>query len=182
MKSLHIYPFVIILALLLSACSTTIPETDDTSPRFSFQIRGDGFSHTFDQDTDFSNFQLNLKDGAVYNFTLTGADDGGVSLIRWQFAGDYLTFQEPVESPWVVTDITELTKNVEFMGDRSGPLTANVLTGRIQIKGNRIGDPLTSVAYNFWVRDFGGQSGSVNTFSGELNILIDDHETEIVQF
>lgn len=182
MKPYFVFTFVIIMALVLTACSTTIPVTDNTPPRFSFQIRGDGFSHTFDQDTDFSSFQLNLKDGAVYNFTLTGADDGGVSLIRWQFAGDYLEFQEPVESPWVVTDLTELTRRVEFTGDRSAPLTANVLTGRFRIKGNRIGDSLTSVAYNFWVRDFGGQSGTENTFSAELNIQIDDHETEIVEF
>ena len=177
MKSLHIYPFVIILALLLSACSTTIPETDDTSPRFSFQIRGDGFSHTFDQDTDFSSFQLNLRDGAVYNFTLSGADDGGVSLIQWQLANYFMEFLEPVNSPWVVREISELTKSVEYTGDRSAPLTANVLTGRFRINGRGISD-----AYKFRVRDFGGQSGSVNIFTAELNIQIDDHETEIVEF
>lgn len=182
MKSSFVLIFVIIMALVLSACSTTIPVTDNTPPRFSFQIRGDGFSHTFDQDTDFSNIQLNLRDGAVYNFTLNGADDGGVSLIRWQFAGSYLEFLEPVESPWAVTDLTELTRRVEFTGDRSDPLTAYVLTCQFRVHGNRIGNPQTSVSYNFWVRDFGGQSGSVNTYSAELNIQIDDHETEIVEF
>lgn len=182
MKPSFVLIFVILMALVLSACSTTIPVTDNTPPRFSFQLRGDGFSQTFDQDTDFSNFQLNLRNGAVYNFTLTGADDGGVSLIRWQFAGDYLEFQEPVESPWVARDVTELTRIVEFAGDRDAPTTGSVLTGRLQIKGNRIGDSLTSVAYNFLVRDFGGQSGTVNTFSGELLIQIGDHKTEIVEF
>ena len=179
MKTSSTFTLAIVTVLVLSACSTTIPETDTTPPRFSFQIRGDGFNHTFDQDTDFSDIQLNLKDGAVYNFTLSGADDGGISLIRWQFAADYLEFQESVESPWTVRDISDLTRNVDFVGDRDEPLTGNVLTGRFRVNGNRIGDPRTSVSYKFWLRDFGGQSGSINTFSAELNVLIDNHETEI---
>jgi len=177
MKTATIVLHNIILAIIVSACSTTIPVTDTTPPRFSFQIRGDDFSRTFDQDTDFSSFQLNLRNNAVYNFILTGADDGGVSLIRWQFAENYLELLEPVNSPWVVRDITEFTRNVDYTGDSSAPLTANVLEGRFRVNGTAL-----SEAFKFWVRDFGGQTGSVNTFSEELNILIDDHETEIIEF
>lgn len=181
MKLSFTFLCLICMNLALAGCKTTIPATDTIPPEFTFQIRGDGFSHTFDQDTDFADIQLNLRNNTPYNFTLTGSDEGGVKQIRWQYAGDNLEFEDPIELPWRVRDISFLTRIVEFNGDRDEPRTGGVLSGRFRVR-EVPNTTATSVAYKFWVRDFGGQDGATNTTFSELTILIDDHETEIIEF
>lgn len=180
MKRSFTFLCLICMNLTLAGCKTTIPATDTIPPEFTFQIRGDGFSHTFDQDTDFANIQLNLRNNNHYNFILTGSDDGGVKQIRWQYAGDYLEFEDPIELPWRVREINELTHIVEFNGDVDDPRTSGVLSGRFRVRGDPTATS-TSVAYKFWVTDFGGSDRTTNTTFSELTILIADHDTEIVE-
>lgn len=81
---------LLLIGLATIACETEIPETDVIPPEFTFRITGDGFEETFDQDTDFSSFQLNLREDAAYDFILTGSDADGLKRIEWYVAKDYI--------------------------------------------------------------------------------------------
>ena len=173
MKTNNIY--IVLISILFLSCETEIPITDTTAPEFTFQITGDGFNRVFDQDTDYSNFQLNLRDGTIYDFTYTGTDLGGVELIQWQIESPaYIVMETPISSPWTTTDISLLSRMIAWSGDRNNPLTGNVITGRFRTNAQ-----IVSVVFRFYVRDFGGESRIPNSNSGTLNIYLGDHATEI---
>ena len=176
MKNL-IHKFSIaILCITIQSCETDIPETDNTAPEFSFKITGDGFDHTFTQDDDLENIQLNLKDDAEYDFILISSDNGGIKSTQWQLPGsDSIEFDTTIPSPWTVTNISLLNKIIEWEGDTNNPLTGNILTGTFESNGENL-----SVAFRFSVSDFGGISGDSNTISNELNIYIGNHNTEVI--
>ena len=173
-----LYLLIILFCIAFQSCETEIPERDNTAPEFTFKITGDGFDHTFDQNTDFANIQLNLKHDAEYNFIYTGSDQGGVKLIQWQLPGsDYIEFDDVIPSPWTDTSISPINRIIEWEGDASNPLTGNILAGTFESNSP---DGTTSIAFRFLISDFGGESGAENTVSRELTILIADHSTEIV--
>ncbi len=166
----------LLTCLLAIACETEIPETDVIPPEFTFQITGDGFSETFDQDTDFSSFQLNLREDTDYDFILSGSDVDGLKRIEWYLAHDYIELESEVISPWSVTASSALVDVVSWNGNRNNPVTGSILAGTFRTRGNSIGVRMT-----FYLTDFGGESGRSNSSSGELNILIGDHDTEKIQ-
>lgn len=86
------FQMIVALSLLMiaQACETEIPETDVDPPTFSIKITGDGFDETFDQDTDFDSFQLNLREGSEYTFLISGGDSGGLKRFEVYFAPDYI--------------------------------------------------------------------------------------------
>ena len=179
----EIIPIVIVFALCLTtSCEIRIPEVDTTTPTFSFQIRGDGFSKTFTQDDDFSRMQLNLRSNAEYRFIFSGADQGGVALIQWQLGGtDFFDFSRP-DFPidtWDIRNISANSRMIEWFGDRSDPKTGAILSGNFTT-GNLQGDVAT---IRFFVRDFGGQSGTTpNDIRGDLSISVSDVETNLDTF
>ena len=173
-----IYLLILLATFSITSCETDIPENDDTAPEFSFKITGDGFSHTFDQDDDFENFQLNLRADAEYNFILTGSDQGGVEVIQWQLpSSDYIEFVTSIPNPWTISNISILTRMIQWQGDENNPLTGSILNGPFEANGQNI-----ILSFGFYVSDFGGESGSSNTVSKELNLYIGNHNTEIIEF
>jgi len=170
--------FILLAIFGIQSCETDIPPVDTSSPTFSFEISGDGFSQTFDQDTDFDSFQLNLRDGATYSYTLTGIDDGGVERIQWFISGsDYVTILDPIERPWTFRSISPLQDLVEWRGTTSNPYTGSVNIGRLRTRGGNI-----AMSFRFNVVDFGGERGPANRTYEELNIYIGNHSTEIRRF
>ncbi len=169
---------------LTTSCETRIPEVDTIPPTFSFELRGDGFNQIFTQDDDFSRMQLNLKSNTEYRFIYSGADQGGVALIRWQLGGeDQIDFTRP-EFPfdsWIIRDIPPISRMIEWSGDRSNPRTGGILTGIFRT-GDVPDNTGNSGTWRFFVRDFGGQSGTPNSIRGNLNILIGDSVTELIEF
>lgn len=178
-KSIHFLLFV--LLIIATSCETRIPSVDTTSPTFSFEIRGDGFSKTFTQDDDFSAMQLKLKANTVFSFIYSGTDSGGLALIQWQLGGndqiDFIRPEFPVEA-WTIREISPLNRMIEWTGDRSNPKTGGVLTGNLRTGNlqNNLG------AFRLFARDFGGQSGTPNRVRGDLNILIGNFDTELEIF
>lgn len=168
---------ILLLIIASQSCDVDVPESDITPPKFSFNITGGGFNQTFDQDTNFSSFQLNLRQGATYNFVLSGGDPGGVKQIQWQYAHDYVEFTDPIPSPWVQNTTSSLSSVINWYGERSDPLSGNILAGKMIIEGNNIAHE-----FFFTVKDFGGESGDTNTISASLNIYSGNHTTEIVSF
>ncbi len=171
----HTLIFVILIGL--QSCTVDIPDSDTTPPQFSFRITGDGFDQTFDQNTDFHSFQLNLREDAEYDFILTGSDTGGVKEITWQYPHDYIEFVDPISSPWTVTRTSGLSSQISWQGDFTNAITGNILTGKFKPNGE-----LVAFSFDFGVKDFGGQSGTVNSFFASLNLFSGNHNTEIVIF
>ncbi len=172
---------VVLLLFLLGfffiSCETEVPEVDDTPPTFSFRVTGDGFDRTFTQDDDFANLQLNLRHDADYDIIYSGADQGGVRNITLRYTTDYIEFDDNPPfpaAPWT-QDFSGLSAFVEWEGDRSNPLTGSILTGTFRPNGENV-----STSFSFSVTDFGGENNDANTTTGELNILIGDFNTELI--
>ncbi len=160
-------------ALVLVSCDTEIPLEDNSSPEFSFRIYGDGFDRTFDQDTDFESFQLNLKDGKVYDFVFSAGDPGGVELTQMQIsAGLNLPLQTKVPKTW--THRPGYETFIEWRGSRSRPVTGAILTGKFRAIGNNAG-----VSIRFFISGFGSQRGPRNSTSEELYVYLKDQPTGI---
>ncbi len=173
MKTLKIS--ILLITTLFFSCEAEIPITDTTAPVFTFQITGDGFNRTFDQDTDFNSLQLNLRDDTPYDFTYTGADDGGVELIQLQMdTPEYIVLETAIPSPWTRTNLG-LSQMIEWRGDRNNPLTGNLINGRFRTNAQ-----LVSIAVRFYVRDFGGERRISNSSYGTLNLFPGNHPTEII--
>lgn len=175
-STLGLFILIFISASLFQSCETEIPDRDTEPPTFQFRIAGDGFDQTFDQDTDFSSFQLNLREDALYDITFSGADSGGVKHIQWQYATDYVEFDSSIPSPWT-TRTSGLSTSINWYGNRSNPLTGMILTASIRANGENV-----SHAFNFMVRDFGGASAMENTIFAALNVYSGNHTTEIIRF
>jgi hypothetical protein len=168
---------VLISSLLIQSCRTEIPATDTTPPAFSLRITGDGFDHTFTEADDFSRFELNLKTGAVYNFAYAGSDAGGLKLMQLQVPNDLIGFETPIASPW--TESTSgLSRIVSWRGDPALPVRGNLLGGTFRVIGNNS----ISFDFKFFLQDYGGLPGAVNSISRQLYITSGYHRTEIVYF
>lgn len=184
MKKL-IIPFALFFIICLTtSCDTDIPEVDTTPPTFSFEISGDGFTRTFTQDDDFTRMQLNLRGRTEYRFTYSGADQGGVAIIQWQLGGsdqlEFLTPEFPFDS-WDIRNISALSRMVEWFGDVSDPKTGAILSGTFRTR-DIPDNSIDSGLFRFFVRDFGGQSGTPNSVQGNLNISIQNSETNLSEF
>ncbi|TVZ52185.1 hypothetical protein [Dokdonia sp. Hel_I_53] len=170
----------ILLCLAISCligCDTDIPETDNISPTFRFEIRGDGFSRVFTEEDEFDDFQLNLKAGASFTIMFSGADQGGLKRLQMEFPQEYFDFQTDIDSPWQTTTNT-FTRTIYWNGDRENPLTGYVFNGRF-IASNDVGFPSIYLR----AEDFGGESGPpFNISEGTINISINNHDTEVLNY
>ncbi|MBQ0732779.1 hypothetical protein [Aquimarina celericrescens] len=168
------------LALILVYACDADDDTgiDESQPRFSFRISGDGFSRTFTNDDDLENIQLNLKHDADYEFIFSGGDTGGTKLIQMQYPTDYIEFDTTPfpPAPWEQTFPSGSLSGIIFWeGDPSNPITGNILNGTLRPNGE-----LVSITLYFRVEDFGGEARTSNVTDGSLQILIDDHPTELI--
>ncbi|SDH33577.1 hypothetical protein [Winogradskyella thalassocola] len=172
-----ILTLITLIALLTFSCETEIPETDSTAPTFSLHIKSARFEHTFTQDDDFNNITLKLKNDAGYQFTLTGVDNGGVRMMRWQVpSNDHIEFDNEILSPWTIRNISPFNRMIEFLGDRNNPYTAEFLNGKFRAKGNQ-----AFAVFNIFISDFGGESANYNNASAALDIAIGNWEAEIIE-
>lgn len=163
------------LIFVIQSCETEIPEIDTEAPRFSFRITGDGFEHTFNQESDFRSIQLNLKEDAEYTFLLTGGDDGGLKRLEMYYAPDYIEMDANLSGSWQQTSLSALTDLLFWDGNRSTPLTGTLLNGSFKANGDLGASEIT-----FYLTDFGGSEGSSNATSALLNIFSGNHNTEII--
>jgi len=170
-KSIKVFTFfsIVVSALFLGGCEIEeIPNTDTTPPEFTFRITGDGYDRTFDQDTDFSSFQLVLKKNQTYSITLTASDAGGVQLVQWFTGGSsYFTPETTVVRPW--TYRTGLQSVVEWVGHRGNAYSGTIFEGNFRAEGGNIG-----ALFKFYVRDFGGREGVPNFTSRQMNVYFSE--------
>jgi len=160
-------PIFILVALIASACSVTIPEVDETPPRIIFSISGGGIDRTCETEEEFFE-TLTLQTGVIYHFNLSVSDPGGLRLVQWQIPGERsLNFLTPINEPWEIRNIGSLSRMIEWTGDVENPVNSAVLTGRFTKLEDGIG-----FDYRFFARDFGGTAGASNATSRTLMVLI----------
>lgn len=168
---------VCLIAVFTFGCDTDIPETDTTPPEFSLRIMSARFDRTFTQDDDLENMTLRLKHDSGYQFTFIGTDLDGLRYARWRVPyNDVISFDTDIPSPWSITNIPTLYRNIEWIGDRDNPLTGAVITGKFRAIGNNRTDD-----FRILVSDFGGDSANYNNTSMNLEIAIGNWEAEVVE-
>lgn len=159
---------LIFVVFSLISCQIDIPEFDVTPPTFTFQIIGPGINRTYDQDSDYSNFQLNLQANATYNFVYSGSDAGGVKAINWQVPGDEYTHYTAINpSNATVTVHSPLSRTITLLGDINDPRNGLVMSGRFTTAQGNV-----AFNWNFSVKDYGGTTGTPNLILRTMGVLI----------
>lgn len=167
--------FVSLLAIGVLSCETDIPLEDREPPQFSFQITGDGFNHTFNQDTDFNAITLMLRRGVAYDFIFTGSDEGGMERMAWIATHQgRMSIASAVTAPWVLRNIEGQYSSVEWSGNRNDPLTGSIAAGSFRTQGTGSG-----VTFRFSISDFGGERGTPNRIWKDLRVYVGAHNTRI---
>ncbi|CAM3586214.1 hypothetical protein [Zobellia roscoffensis] len=174
-KYLLKYVTAVFFTFTVLSCETEIPLEDETLPAFSFRVTGDGFDHTFDQNTNFNAITLMLRRGVTYNFTLTGSDQGGVDRISWfTYHSGRINIETGAASPWQYSNDDEWTSSLDWTGDRNNPLTGSIAVGNFTTQGTG-----NDAVFRFTVSDFGGELISPNRVMEDLIIYIGAHNTRI---
>ena len=175
------HTLVTLVLILVYACDVDDDaNTDESLPKFSFRISGDGFSRTFTEEDNLENIQLNLKHDADYDFIFSGGDSGGAKLIQMQYPTDYIEFVDVPfpPAPWQQSFTSgSLSSTIYWEGDPNDPVTGNILSGTLRPNGESV-----SIELYFRVEDYGGESGVSNVTDASLQILIDNHDTEVITF
>jgi hypothetical protein len=119
----------IMLVFSMIACKKEGPATRDSiAPKSTLLISGNGFSKTYYSDSDYTYGQLNLKPNATYNFTLTGADVGGLRSLEIQLPTEFVL--GTITSVTAHTERTSgLSKIISVIGTESDPYTSFVING-----------------------------------------------------
>ncbi|HEA29255.1 MAG TPA: hypothetical protein ENH91_04565 [Leeuwenhoekiella sp.] len=178
MKSTTFILFTLAL-LVATGCSVEVPNIDTVPPKFSFQIQGDRFNHTFTEEDDFEAIELHLRDGYEYNFTFSGGDAGGLKHLSWQWLNGYgasVSLNVPLEN---ITDgwVARNGGYVWYTGTIDDPRSGGIITGKFtpheEYRGN-------TIEFSFFARDFGGHNETENAVDKYLQVVIADHPTEIV--
>jgi len=167
--------FVIFIVFGLQSCETEIPAEDITPPKFSFRVTGDGFDHTFNQDSDFDNIILKLRRDTTYDFSFSGSDEGGVETIQWELVeAGYIRIESPIAAPWTRTYVSP-NEVIKWEGDSTNPFTGSIVAGSFYAPNFR-----TFLKFKFTVTDFGGETGLPNEVVKELRISTGNvHHTRI---
>lgn len=169
---------ILILALVMiltQNCVVDVPPEDPDPPTFSFRIIGDGFDHTFTQDTNFNNITLMLRMGVTYEFTFIGYDEGGMDYMAWSAVHSGNMEVDPtLHGDWNFSDNIGAT-TLNWYGDVSNPLTGSILRGTFTTQG----DVVSNGTFRFTVEDYGGESGRSNNVAEDLRVVFGAHYTRI---
>ena len=185
-----IYFLLTLVFLTAASCTVDVPDIDAVAPKFSFQIRGDGFNHTFMSGDDLSSVKLNLKKGAVYNFTFIGSDAGGLQDLLWNYEDDLVSTVDiaiagGLPENWYKTthydhdfDFYPFVDGIRFKGDIADPLSGTILTGTFMF--DSYSQDTYPNSFDFIARDFGGVTENPNSVMLHLSVLLGDHPTALL--
>ncbi len=150
--------------LLLTACATTIPETDAVAPEIRLTITGSGVGRQEMSNppraawTGPGGAQLfDLQPGTEYSFVLLVSDQGGVERANLRMPREFALSE--VAPAAVEQTTTALEKSLTLRGSRSAPVTGLTISGKFQTP-----ELSTILAMQFFCEadDFGGASGRSN--------------------
>lgn len=168
-------PFLALLIVLMQNCVVDVPPEDPDPPTFSFRIIGDGFDHTFTQDTDFNNITLMLRFGVKYEFTFMGYDGGGMDHMGWYTVhSGHMEIDPTLHGDWNFYDNIGST-TLEWYGDTNNPLTGSILRGTFTTEGSTV----SNGTFRFTAEDYGGESGRSNSVTEDLQVFFGAHSTRI---
>ncbi len=168
--------FILALVIIgMQSCETEIPIEDDIPPKFSFRVTGDGFDHTFNQDTNFNSIRLMLRRGVTYDFVYAGSDEGGMDRIEWNAIHlGRVSIDPPTGGPWIYSHLAGSYSSLHWNGDRNNPVTGSAVAGSFTTQGS--GNDAT---FRFTLEDFGGEVRVPNNILKDLTIYIGAHNTRI---
>ena len=156
---------LVLFVIATQSCETEIPPEDPTPPEFVLQIRGDGFFHEFNQDSDFDNIELKLIRSKTYDFIYMGSDEGGIDRVQWNILpARKITITSNIPAPWISSYVND-NQNIIWKGDRSNPKTASAFDGSFFAPYDR-----HTIVFRFNVTDFGGETTNPNEITKELTI------------
>jgi len=167
---------LLVLSMVLTQnCTVDVPPEDPNPPTFSFRIIGDGFDHTFTQDTNFNNITLMLRMGVTYQFTFYGNDDGGMDYMNWVAVHTgSMTVDPNLHGEWNFNDSGGATV-LEWYGSPSDPVSGSIIGGTFTTQG----DVTSNGTFGFTLRDYGGESGRSNRVDVQLPVFFGAHNTRI---
>uniref|UniRef100_UPI003593A83F hypothetical protein n=1 Tax=Pricia sp. TaxID=2268138 RepID=UPI003593A83F len=87
-----------------------------------------------------------------------------------------ISLVDAIPSPWHLHE-TDRETIVQWSGNRSNPLTGNVLPGKLIPRGNSV-----YTYFEFEVSDFGGEFGSPNTITKRLNVHLTHYHPGVSSF
>ena len=159
-----------LITLTLSACATTIPETDTTGPEVRLTINGPELGRREMSNPPRAEWTgpggiqfFNLQAGVRYNFILSVSDQGGVARAHLRMPDNVIV------SGLSPTDVDETTSGISrhltLLGDRAHPTTGLVISGTLV--------PPAQTSFEFQVEgdDFGGASGRANQTFMNVNVF-----------
>ena len=185
-----LYLLLTLLFFTATSCEVDVPDMDRVPPKFSLQINGDGFNHTFTEADDLSNVTLNLRKGYEYKFTLLGSDAGGLQelLLIWE---DELVTANEVNIPnglpegWYETnhydhsfEFYPFVDSIRFQGDASDAYTGAGVSGTFSFSSYAL--ETYSNLFEIVARDYGGLSGEPNITTQHLKLYIGNRPTALV--
>lgn len=174
-KSIVSMSFLAFFVLVVQSCVVEVPPEDPDPPTFSFRVVGDGFDHTFTENTNFNNITLMLRYGVTYEFTFFGEDEGGMEYMGWLAAHlGHMEVNPNLHGEWNFSDSTGAS-SLEWLGNPNDPLSGSIIAGTFTTQG----DVVTDGTFQFMVRDYGGESGRSNRISENLSVFFGAHTTRI---
>lgn len=160
--------------LVLTACRTTIPETDSEPPEVRLTITGPGIGRQEMSNppreswTGPGGVQLfNLLENAEYNFTLSVSDEGGVQRAHLRMSENVVV--SDVAPAEVSEGTSGVTRSLTLLGDRGDPRTGLVISGTLE-------PTWLNESFEFHVEgdDFGGRTGPPNQRFMSVSVFVDD--------
>ncbi len=174
-KTIISMSFLAFLVIVIQSCVVEVPPEDPDPPTFSFRIIGDGFDHTFTQNTNFNSITLMLRVGVTYEFTFFGNDEGGMDHMGWYSVHSGSMVVDPsLHGEWNFSELTGST-SLEWHGSPNDPLSGSIITGTLTTQGNVV----TNGTFRFTVEDYGGESGRSNNITEDLPVVFGAHTTRI---
>lgn len=174
-KRIVAMPFLAFLLIALQSCVVEVPPEDADPPTFSFRLIGDGFDHTFTQNTNFNNITLMLKIGVNYQFTFYGNDEGGMDYMGWYSVHSGSMEVDPeLHGEWNFSELSGST-SLEWYGQPNDPLSGSIITGTFTTQG----EVVSNGTFRFTVEDYGGESGRSNNVTKDLPVVFGAHQTRI---
>lgn len=163
----------------ITACATTIPSTDTTSPRVELRVTGPGGGATSNPPLKFWTGEgeygtQRLKTGFRYRFSLIVTDSGGVSLARMEVDDRIVDVPSVEGSQPVSNEVSGTTRVLEVRGDADDPRTGLTITGRLRVPPLDA-DDFDPAGLTTTLRargsDYGGTSGPPN----ETDLVVEAH-------
>ena len=163
-----------VMALALMVIGYSCCKDDDViPPDFLFQIEGDGITRTFNQDSDFKNVQLNLRQDVEYKFLLAGSDLGGLEQVMMSYESSHIVVEANITENWILMNPEGNDQSLYWYDDTFSYYPEIQIDGTLITRGNN-----QESSIGFYLKDMVQGAECWNITSVDLKVFIGNHTTE----